>query len=188
MPTALFSRINLDTLYPPFLQVALEVVERCRQKGALYVATFGYRSANQQAQMHADWIARKPGAGRAAPAFSSAHQYGLALDFVRDGDEAPGVQPRWDAPAYETLGEEAQRAGLLWGGSFGDRPHMQWPDYLTGRSMAPLRNLYLRASSARSLADCWEYLDAERAQPDWARRNPLLAAELQRLELATHAA
>lgn len=188
MPSALFTRVNLDALYPPFLQVALEVVSRCEKRGAVYVATHGYRSANQQAQMHADWVAKRPGAGRAAPAFSSAHQFGLALDFVCDADAAPGVQPRWDAPAYAILGEEARAAGLLWGGSFGDAPHVQWPDYLTGRSMAPLRNLYLRAGAGCHLADCWEYLDAERAQADWPRRNPLLAAELRRLELATYAA
>ena len=102
--------------------------------------------------------------------------------------DRPGVQPRWDAPAYEVLGEETRKAGLLWGGSFGDAPHVQWPDYLTGRSMAPLRNLYLRARAGRALADCWEYLDLERAGPDWPRRNPLLHAELLRLDLATHAA
>lgn len=62
--------------------------------------TYGYRSLDEQAVLHAKYLAGGP---RAAPAGRSAHNFGLAVDVVLD-DPKPGFQPLWDT----------QLAGWLW--------------------------------------------------------------------------
>jgi len=175
MPTLNFARVDLDRVYLPFVAVALEVVARCEARGASYVATFGFRSVEEQAELRRFFLAGK--GGKAAPAGLSAHCYGLAFDFVRDGDAKPGVQPDWRLPAYRVLGEETVKAGLVWGGSFGDAPHIQWPGYVSGPQLAALREL----SAAEGMAAVWARLDTEHSSPRWRAANPRLAAELARL-------
>lgn len=186
MPGELFRRINLDALYLPFLAVVLEVAARCQARGASYVATYGLRSFAEQEALHRKWKEGK--GGRAAPGGLSAHQYGVAVDFCRDGDAAPGLQPRWDAPAYAVLGEEARAAGLAWGGSFGDAPHVQWPGYVSGAQLRPMRALFECVSEEEGMRRCWELLDAERSTSTWREANPRLAATLERLGFTTRAA
>jgi len=171
MPADLFRRIDLDELFPPFRDVLLEVIARCRARGADYVATSGYRSESAQAELHARY--RRGEGGRAAPAGYSAHNFGIAVDFVRDGDpHRPGVQPRWDLPAYEILGQEVGRAGLAWGGSFGDAPHVQWPGFVRASELEQLR--------AGDLGDAWALL-ARLLDSTWRKGHPRLSAELERL-------
>jgi peptidoglycan L-alanyl-D-glutamate endopeptidase CwlK len=76
-----------------------------------------------------------------APAGLSAHNYGLGVDFVR----MVGVTPSWHEGDYATLGEEAAKVGLEWGGHWRepDRPHVQWPGYVTTQQLLPLRKVYL---------------------------------------------
>ena len=180
----LFSRVALASLYPPFREVMAEVIARCRARGADYVATRGFATFAEQEALHTRHL-RGEG-GRAAPAGLSAHNYGLAVDFCRDADVSrPGLQPRWDAPAYAVLGEETRRAGLVWGGSFGDAPHCQWPGLVSGTQLQPVRGLFLSqpagATDAQRLASVWRFLDATRARPDWRAGNSTLAASLARL-------
>lgn len=170
MPTDLVARIDLDLVYPPFLARALDLVAACRARGTDYFALFGFRSYAQQAAMHAAWKAGT--GGRAAPAGQSAHNFGLAIDFCADSSPAPGLQPVWHAVAYNVLGEEARRAGLVWGGSFGDRPHVQLAGYVTGAHLAPVRvafeaelarcgkTIAESERTRRALAAAWRVVDA----------------------------
>ena len=41
MPTAQVTRINLDLIYPPFLEKVLALVAACNARGARYTLTYG---------------------------------------------------------------------------------------------------------------------------------------------------
>lgn len=180
MPTNLFARLNLDLLYPPFRAVVFEVAARARALGHDYVATHGFRSIEEQQRLFVAWGQGK--GGRAAPGGRSAHNYGLAVDFCADADEAkPGLQPDWREPAYDVLGECAQALGLVWGNSFNDSPHVQWPGYVSGKELGALRRIALYAHADKDLEEVWAHLDAERATLAWQAANPVLHALLERL-------
>ncbi|WP_141323611.1 M15 family metallopeptidase [Myxococcus sp. AB025B] len=175
MTRANFKRVELDRVYLPLVSVALQLVARCEARGVSYVATYGFRSLEEQAELRRLFLAGK--GGKASAAGLSAHNYGLAFDFVCDSDARPGVQPDWRLPAYRVLGEEATKAGLVWGGRFGDAPHVQWPGYVSALQLTPLRTLV----ESSSVSAVWARLDEERKSPQWRAANPKLAAELTRL-------
>ena len=156
----LFRRVDLDLLYPRFRAVALSVIEQCRSQGHYYVAQHGFRSYELQLQMRHDYLNGK--GGRASPAGFSAHQYGLAIDFVSDkAPEVPGLQPDWSDPAYDALGKEAQAAGLVWGVGFGDRPHVQWPGFVNATQLHPLLDVWRGTPDPEDhprLAAVWQYV------------------------------
>lgn len=147
MPADLVKRLDLDKIYPPFVIGALELLAACRKRGADYVATFGYRSYDEQARIYMAYRAGK--GGRAAPPGKSAHQFGLAMDFCRDANlKMSGLQPDWREPAFAILGEEAAKLGLHWGAGYGDRPHISWPGYVSAADLAPLRKIYETSKGA----------------------------------------
>ncbi|WP_002640252.1 M15 family metallopeptidase [Myxococcus hansupus] len=122
MAHANFERVDLDRVYLPFSAVSLEVIARCAARGIRYVATHGFRDLTEQAELRRLYLAGK--CGKASPAGLSAQNYGLAFDFVCDASPRPGAQSDWREPAYRVLGEESAKAGLVWGGRFGDSPHV----------------------------------------------------------------
>lgn len=177
MPAELFKRIDLDKLYPPFRAVMLEVIARCNARGAVYFATHGFRTFAEQHELNRLHILGK--GGRAAPGGFSAHNYGLAFDFCADSDRNPlnGLQPDWKDPAYDVLGEEAKKAGLAWGASFGDKPHVGLPGFERGSQLGPL----LPVLQKGGLAAVWKLVDAEIASEPFRKANPRLTAELSAL-------
>jgi peptidoglycan LD-endopeptidase CwlK len=161
MPADLLTRVNLDALYPPFLERLLRGLAAARARGADYVATRGFASFGQQHHLRMLYLAGK--GGKAAPAGLSAHNYGLAVDFCRDADTTkPGLQPDWKDAAYDILGEEMQREGLVWGASFKDRPHIQWPRFVNASQLEPLRKVWLITNGGREaqLRAVWSHVDA----------------------------
>ncbi len=155
----LFKRVYLGSYYPEFLDRLLEMKAKAAERGAHYYSLYGYRSLAQQADLRKKYLAGT--GGKAAPAGLSGHNYGLADDSCADDNPAPGLQPTWDPKKYETLGEEAARVGLIWGASFGDRPHVQWPHYISGAQLEPLYklwNTYIGPDDMR-LRAIWGYLD-----------------------------
>ncbi|CAL93918.1 hypothetical membrane protein [Azoarcus olearius] len=114
---------KLDARFRERLQ---RVVERLRGRGQHFVLVEGYRSPERQDQLFA-----LPTKVTAARAWESRHQYGLAADLapVRDGAasfETDGL----GMEAYRLLGEEAEAAGLTWGGRWDirDYGHVEMPD------------------------------------------------------------
>ena len=162
-------RIDLDRCYFPFVERAILVLAACRARGQDYFPTFGFRSFRQQEQLYQAW--REAKGGKAAPPGLSAHNYGLAWDLCADGDrDRGGLQPSWDLKRYKILGEETERLGLVWGGRFGDSPHIQWPGFVNGEQLRQLKNLWVKypdhASDAQKLLSIWSYLDVlEGAKP-----------------------
>ncbi len=157
----LFKRIYLGNLYPQFCMRVVRMASAMADQSSQYYAEFGYRNRTQQRAMRQAFLAGK--GGKAAPEGLSAHQYGLAVDWTADLDPATGgLQPTWDPAKYDVLGAEAAKEGLIWGASFGDRPHVQWPGFVSGSELLVLSKLWLQCEGPDEgrLRATWQYLDA----------------------------
>lgn len=152
----LFQRVLLDAYFPEFRERLIEVKLKAALRGTEAWSLAGYRSFPEQDALHRLYLAGK--GGRAAPAGLSAHNYGLADDSAVDASTASGLQPSWKADLYATLGEEAQAAGLVWGASFNDRPHIQWPHFVTATELKPLqiRWVSMSGTSDERLQCIWQ--------------------------------
>ena len=111
-------------LDPAFVKIVLQVFERMQARGYPMALLEGYRSPERQDKLAAS------GAGVTnARAYQSKHQYGLAVDLapIKDGHLQISERDPWAMQAYLALGEEAERAGLVWGGrwSFKDYGHVE---------------------------------------------------------------
>lgn len=100
-------------LDPNFASIVLQVFARLEARGYPFTLLEGYRSPERQ-----DALADTGAHVTNARAFQSKHQYGLALDAapLRSGRLVISEKDPWAMDAYMALGEEAERAGLLWGG------------------------------------------------------------------------
>ena len=159
MPVDLVQRISLDQLYFPFLEKVLALLNACRLRGADYFAISGYRTDAEQMLL---WCQGRTQPGLIvtdAQGGDSAHNYGIAVDFCRDGYlDRRGLQPDFRPESYDVLGEEARRLGLVWGGDWRkpDRPHVQWgPGFTTKVDLAPLKAI----KATGGLTAVFEHLD-----------------------------
>lgn len=162
MPSDLIKRVNLDLIYPPFLHRCLAVLAACRARGHDFYWISGTRLYDEQDKLRKLYLAGK--GGKAARPGLSAHQYGLAGDFTLDKDlKTPGLQPDWNAKHYAILGEEAAKAGLLWGARYSDSPHLNYPGYESASQLAPLRKLWLATPGVpfTRLKKVWKAIDAK---------------------------
>lgn len=119
-----------EKLDPAFMQRALTVFARVEARGYQLALLEGYRSPERQ-----DSLAGLGPHVTRARAYQSQHQYGLALDAapVMNGRLVISERDPWAMQAYQALGEEAEKAGLVWGGRWAlrdyghieafDRPH-----------------------------------------------------------------
>ena len=166
MSDLLLCRIDPDLLYPPFLaRLRAMLAELQTVKGLEFWAISGYRTPAEQMRL---WTQGRTRTGKIvtnARALESAHNYGIAVDFVKDGfiDRA-GLQPDWRAESYEPLDVACDLHDLEWGGrwtKFPDRPHVQWPGYVTAADMAPLAKLWAGTPGVEvdRLKAIWQYLD-----------------------------
>jgi peptidoglycan L-alanyl-D-glutamate endopeptidase CwlK len=126
-----FRRIDTTVLYGPFLAKLQALTESCVKAGAVYVATSGLRTFAEQDELFAQGRTKPGNVVTNARAGESPHNYGVAVDFVRDIDGVKfGVQPSWEAKDYEVLAAEAVKLGLEAGAhwsKFKDFPHIQLP-------------------------------------------------------------
>ena len=94
------------------------------RRGYPVVLIEGYRSPERQ-----DALAAGEQRVTHARGFQSRHQYGLAADLapLRDGRIVLSERDPWARQAYQALGEEAEAAGLVWGGrwSLRDYGHLE---------------------------------------------------------------
>jgi hypothetical protein len=98
-----------------------------------WLVTSGHRSNAEQSRL---WRVHLAGGPKAAPPGKSAHNYGLAVDVVPDGDTGkPGIQPDWSgsSAAWAWLAKAVDaHPRLRHGRHFGDSPHIQrvrWQDF-----------------------------------------------------------
>lgn len=103
MPTDLVKRVNLDLLYPPFVERLLNLLAKARESGQDYYVISGFRSHKQQQALF-ELGRSKPGRKVTnAPAGLSAHNWGMAVDVVADESNKPGLQPTWTLAKYTLL-------------------------------------------------------------------------------------
>jgi len=114
-----WSRLN-----PAFVQTVLRVMAAMKERGFAMVLLEGYRSPERQ-----NALATQGNHVTQAKGGESKHQYGLAVDLapIRNGKVVISERDPWAMQAYQALGEEAQAAGLTWGGnwSFKDFGHIE---------------------------------------------------------------
>lgn len=111
-----------------------------------WLVTSGHRSNAEQSRL---WQIHLAGGPKAAPPGKSAHNYGLAVDVVPDGDTGkPGIQPDWSghSAAWKWLGDAVDKhPRLRHGRHFGDSPHIQKVNWAAHKAwadptpMTPLR-------------------------------------------------
>ena len=109
-----------------FMNLALRVFARMEARGYPLALLEGYRSPERQ-----DVLAESGFHVTNAKAFQSKHQYGLAMDVapIRDGRLVISERDPWAMQAYQVLGEEAEKEGLIWGGRWKlrDYGHIESP-------------------------------------------------------------
>lgn len=126
MPSLDIAHANRDWSHmnPAFVQTVLRVMVAMRARGFGMVLLEGYRSPERQ-----NALAAQGNHVTQAKGGQSKHQYGLAVDLapMRAGKVVISERDPWAMQAYQALGEEAQAAGLTWGGnwSFKDYGHIE---------------------------------------------------------------
>lgn len=156
----LFAKIKTALIYPPFLEKVRAVIAECENDhGSLYFATLGFRTYVEQTKLYFQGRTLPGQIVTYARAGESAHNFGLAIDFVHSS-ESDSLNPDWNNPSYDLLGNIAQSHGLVWGGSWNhpDRPHVQWPGYITGGDLVPFRRLH-DSYPNDFLSRCWKLID-----------------------------
>jgi peptidoglycan L-alanyl-D-glutamate endopeptidase CwlK len=93
----------------------------------------------------------------------SIHNYGLAADYVLDGDiDKPDIQWSWENRngIYQSMGAVAEACGLVWGGRwkrFPDLPHVEMP----GLTLTTIKEIYRRSNG--DLKILWTYYEIQGA-------------------------
>jgi peptidoglycan L-alanyl-D-glutamate endopeptidase CwlK len=136
MPADLLTMVNLDLLYPPFLEALLNCLTECRMLGVDYKVYSGHRPTDEQAKLYEIHLKGGP---KAAPPGLSAHNYGLAVDCAQ---RLPNKKLTWDIKSYDTLLTVLPKHGLLSGKAYNDLPHINWPEYESARQLLPLKVVY----------------------------------------------
>lgn len=102
-----------NKLDPRFTQAVLHIFRSLQERGYEFALLEGYRSPERQEK-----LAAMGGHVTSARAYQSRHQFGLAADVapMRDGRLVISERDPWAMQAYQALGEEAEKYGLVWGG------------------------------------------------------------------------
>lgn len=119
-----FSRVDESLMNPDFVKDIKDVFGPSQWN---WLVTEGFRSIERSNTLFA---AYKAGTGpRAAPGGSSAHNFGLAVDVVFDGDPVKaGVQPDWNTSkdAWQWLLKTIKaHPRLSSGAGYHDWPHVE---------------------------------------------------------------
>ena len=164
MPTFLVKRIDLDQLYPPFVEKLLNLLAKCHEEGAWYYCLTGYRAPTEQAKLYFQGRTTPgPRVTNAKPGYSL-HQYGIACDVARDLDfTKAGLQPDWSTEGYQRLHDESEAFGLQVGVPFPqDAGHIQLPvkqKFKAAKEIDVLRVLK-RIHDAEGMSAVWKHLDS----------------------------
>jgi peptidoglycan L-alanyl-D-glutamate endopeptidase CwlK len=117
----------LSKVSPKFAAQIRTLQSACKALGHEYRLTSGLRTYAEQDALYALGRTKPGGRVTNAKGGQSYHNFGLAVDFVA----IVGGKVSWVKSDYQTLGKEAQRMGLVWGGvwKFVDIPHVQRGEY-----------------------------------------------------------
>jgi peptidoglycan L-alanyl-D-glutamate endopeptidase CwlK len=154
MPSELVKRIDLDRIYPPFLERVLQLLADAKAQGHTYVATQGWRSYAQQDALYAQGRSAPGPAVTNAQGGRSAHNFGIAIDLYAGS---------WRPADYEPLGKLAKAQALEWGGDWKnkDLPHIQVRGFTSAAQLEPLHRTFAleKGGELAKLKRVWQYLD-----------------------------
>lgn len=119
---------TLEEILQPIVEQLL--LNAYKETGYEWTITSGRRSMEQQRSLYAQGRTAAGPIVTKAPPGSSPHNYGLAADLapIKEG------KIWWEAPksVWKTMGDEAKKLGLVWGGDFKsilDMPHVEHPSW-----------------------------------------------------------
>ncbi len=123
---SLYERVGTEALHPELKGLAESLVTLMEKIGKPISITECFRTAKKQDEYYAQGRTSPGSTITNAKALESYHQFGLAFDVVF---KTYGYNPPdgW----WEDLGKEAEGLGLVWGGSFGDKPHIEYHPQIT---------------------------------------------------------
>ena len=157
-----FVRLDLSTIYPPFLEMSRELLVNLYRRQEDFWAISGYRDEDEQDSLYAQGRTKPGNIVTNARFGSSAHNFGIAIDFCKDKDVArAGIQPDWNLEAYRPLAEEASELDLeaaFWWQHFKEGPHIQLPLERKGIKLSKLKALYEKGG----IKAVWKFLDTIR--------------------------
>jgi hypothetical protein len=128
--------LNDPNLSPGFVEAAHRILAKAVRKGLRPQVHEAYRTPEESDRKYRLWKQKK--GGRAAPAWRSCHNYGLAMDvwlYDRKGKYIDNHVKGWYR-LYKLLAEAAD--GFVWGANFGDGDadhfefHPKWPSGANG--------------------------------------------------------
>jgi peptidoglycan LD-endopeptidase CwlK len=154
-------------LYPPFAEQLRYFESRLAAAKLPFYLFMGFRTFEDQDDLYAQGRTKPGKIITNAPGGYSLHNFGLAADYVLDGQvDKPGIQWSWDTKAdfnadgrsdWMNMGEIAESCGLEWGGRwrrFPDLPHLQMT---CGLTLAEIREIYRGCGTLTAL---WSELKA----------------------------
>lgn len=149
MPIRHFGKLDLDYLHPDFVIRLGNLLAEASLLGHEFFCHYGYRSVEAQRALN---ILSPQGA---APPGLSAHQYGLAVDLhVRKPDGTAD----WDNAKYAILADLCKKHELVWGGAWRDDDHVQFPGFVNGTQLLPLKTKWatLQGTDLEKLRELWK--------------------------------
>ena len=154
-------------LYPPFAEQLRYFESRLAEAKLPFHLFMGLRTFERQDELYAQGRTKPGRIVTNARGGDSFHNYGLAADYVLDGQvERPGIQWSWDTRAdlnadgrsdWLQMGEIAESCGLEWGGRwkrFPDMPHVQ---NTYGLTLAEIKEIYRKGHGIKAV---WSELKA----------------------------
>lgn len=116
---------RLATLHPVAVKTFTSFYEHlCKVSVHKWRVTAGFRTFDEQDKLYKAYAANPGRAAKAAPAGLSYHNYGLAIDVLPMTDDFKAIEVI-SKQSWEMVGIVAKEYGLIWGGSFGDKPHVE---------------------------------------------------------------
>lgn len=159
MPKELIKEdVDLDCLQPAFRDTVLQLLANCKARGKEYLLNEGFRTWGRSHQLYQAMLNGGP---RAAPAGSSAHNYGMAADLVFIKQPSPKRVLSWEPRHYDVLVEEAKKLGLHCGMK-NDLCHVGVKGFETTLKLQPLAAVWNRNRQLDTLArlrKVWEEAD-----------------------------
>lgn len=163
MPTELLTRISLDALYPPFMEKVVQLVGLCHDLGKNYYVISGHRSPEEQLAL---WRKGRSANGAVVDPKqvvtylkSGKHNYGLAVDLVRDSDlTKTGLQPSYKPEDYDLLVTTAEGLGLVSGARWKmrDLGHVELNLEAKNITLGQVR----RIEQIHGMKAAWKFLDS----------------------------
>ena len=134
---ALYDLKAPETLVEPFRGKIIELMRIMKEKGMPVTIAWGFRTAKKQDEMYNQGRTKPGNIITNARGLQSYHQYSSAVDLIslKDGYNAP-------YSFFKTMGDEAKKLGLIWGGDWADFPDLSHLEYHEGWTWEQMEKYY----------------------------------------------